>query len=442
MNEIEQRLTELEQLGLSRHLRMVSGPQGPRVVLDGKPVLLLCSNNYLGLADHPRVREAAAEAARQWGAGAGASRLVSGTMTIHRRLEQHLAAFHRAESCVLFGSGYLANLGVIGALVGRGDTIYSDELNHASIIDGCRCSRAQVIVYRHRDVEHLDWLMRRDADEASQSEDDTRDKHTRISDDDVGARGARITRGAAHRKVIVTDSVFSMDGDVAPLTEIAELAHRHGARTLVDEAHAIGVLGPGGRGAVAQAGLEDEVDVVIGTLGKALGSYGAYACASEETVRYLINTARSLIFSTAPPPPSIAGALAALELLEEKPHRVQRLRSNARVLRRALAAEGMGIEDVEMHIVPIIVGEERAAVGLCEAILQRGVFAQAIRPPTVAQGTSRLRLAVMATHTADELREAARTIGQAARELDLDLRAADTQPVGAASLEPGLARAA
>jgi 8-amino-7-oxononanoate synthase len=389
MNEIEQRLQELERLGLDRRLRMVSGPQGPRVLLDGKPVLLLCSNNYLGLADHPRVREAAAEAAMRWGVGTGASRLVSGTMTIHRRLEQRLAAFERSEECVLFGSGYLANAGAIGALAGRGDVVFSDELNHASIVDGCRLSRAEVVVYRHCDMDHLDGLIRRH-------------------------------RGAG-RRLIVTDSVFSMDGDVAPLVELVELAREHGARTIVDEAHATGMLGPEGRGAIAQAELEGEVDIVIGTLGKALGSYGAYACARRETIRYLINTARPLIFSTAPPPPAIAGALAALELLEERPHRVQRLRSNARVLRRALSAVGIPAEDVEMHIVPVVVGDERDAVNLCEAALRRGVFAQAIRPPTVAPGTSRLRLAVMATHTAEELREAAHVIGAAARELGLDL---------------------
>ena len=391
MNEIEQRLAELERLGRSRHLRMVSGPQGPRVVLDGRPALLLCSNNYLGLADHPRVREAAAEAAMRWGVGAGASRLVSGTMTIHRRLERRLAAFARSEECVLFGSGYLANAGAIGALAGRGDTVFSDELNHASIIDGCRCSRAQVLVYRHRDMDHLDWLMRR--------------------------------HGGSGRWLIVTDSVFSMDGHIAPLQEIIGLAREYGARTIVDEAHAVGALGPEGRGAIAQAGLEGEVDIVVGTLGKALGSYGAYACARGETIRYLINTARPLIFSTAPPPPAIAGALAALELLEERPHRVQRLRSNARVLRRALTREGLPAQDTEMHIVPIVVGDEHKAMDLCEAALRRGVFAQAIRPPTVAPGTSRLRLAVMSSHTAEELRGAARAIGESARELGLDLAA-------------------
>jgi 8-amino-7-oxononanoate synthase len=396
MSEIEQRLAELEQLGLHRRLRMVSGAQGPRILLDGKPVLLLCSNNYLGLADHPRVREAAAQAAMKWGVGTGASRLVSGTMTIHQRLEQRLADFEGSEACVLFGSGYLANLGVIGALAGPGDTIFSDELNHASIIDGCRASRAEIVVYRHLDCEHLERCLR-------QAE-------------AVAHRGEAL----AGRRLIVTDSVFSMDGDVAPLARIVELARAHGARVVVDEAHATGALGPGGRGAVADAGLQGEVDVLIGTLGKALGSYGAYVCASEQMVRYLINTARPLIFSTAPSPPSVAGALAALDLLVGQPGEVSRLHTAARTLRGALAEEGFGVETSDMHIVPLVVGDSESAMRLCEAALQRGVFAQAIRPPTVPSGTSRLRLATMASHTVEELRQAAKAFAEAAREVGLD----------------------
>jgi 8-amino-7-oxononanoate synthase len=405
MSEIEQRLQELEQLGLTRRLRLVSGPQGPTVLIDGKPLLLLCSNNYLGLADHPRVREAAAEAAMRWGVGAGSSRLVSGTMTIHGRLEEQLAEFEGSAACVLFGSGYLANIGVIGALAGRGDTIFSDELNHASIVDGCRLSRAEVVIYGHRDLDQLEWSLRR---------------HGR--------------RDGDARRLIVTDSVFSMDGDVAPLREIAELANMHGARVLVDEAHATGSLGPGGRGAVAEAGLEGEIDVVIGTLGKALGSYGAYACASSQMVRYLINTARSLIYSTAPSPPAAAGALAALALLRERPHRVQRLRANARRLRRALAEQGFPVPDGDMQIVPLIVGDERAAMCLCQEALERGVFAQAIRPPSVPGGSSRLRLTAMASHTASELEMAAGVLGQAARAIGLEPESLTPPP--AERLEP------
>jgi 8-amino-7-oxononanoate synthase len=390
--EIEERLAELERAGLTRRLRLVSGPQGPTVLLDGQPVLLLCSNNYLGLADHPRVCEAAAEAAMRWGVGAGASRLISGTMTVHRRLEERLAAFAGRQSCLLFGSGYLANLGVIGALAGRGDTVFSDELNHASIVDGCRLSRAEVVVYRHADVEHLLWSMRRHSGRGN-------------------SQGGRL---------IVTDSVFSMDGDVAPLAEIVELAHASGARVAVDEAHAIGTYGPGGRGVLAEQGLEGEVDAIVATLGKALGSYGAYVCGDEEMVRYMLNTSRSFIFSTAPPPPAMAGALAALELLQERPHRVERLNANARTLRRALASEGFGVAESDMHIVPLVVGDERDTLRLCQETIERGVFAQAIRPPTVPAGTSRLRLAAMASHTATDMRMAAEILAAAARKLGLD----------------------
>jgi glycine C-acetyltransferase/8-amino-7-oxononanoate synthase len=409
MNEIAERLAELERLGLSRRPRTVSGPQGPRVTLDGRPVLLLCSNNYLGLADHPRVREAAAQGARDLGAGAGASRLVSGTMEIHRELELALAEFEGSEDCVLFGSGYLANLGTIGALAGPGDTIFSDALNHASIVDGCRAARARIVVYRHLNVEHLESCLRRDA-------------------------------GAPHRRLIVTDSVFSMDGDVAPLREIARLAHAYDARLVVDEAHAGGAFGEDGRGVVATAGLQGEVDVGIGTLSKALGSYGAYACASAEMVRYLVNAARPLIFSTAPPPPSVAAALAALSLLREQPELVKRLHAAARALRDGLADAGFAVQRGDMHIVPLVVGDAGDTVRLCAAALERGVFAQAIRPPTVPAGGSRLRLAAMATHEPDELRAAARTLAEAARAVGLDpagigssASASNPRPGGASS---------
>jgi 8-amino-7-oxononanoate synthase len=382
MTEIEDRLEELRRTGLYRRMRMISGPQGPRVVLDGKPVLLLCSNNYLGLADHPRVRQAAADAAMRWGVGAGASRLISGTMTVHRRLEERLADFEGTEACLLFGSGYLANTGIISALAGEGEVVFSDELNHASIVDGCRLARAETFVYDHADMEHLAW---------------------------------GLEQAAGRGTLIVTDGVFSMDGDVAPLPEIVELAHHHDARIVVDEAHATGALGPGGRGAVAEAGLEDEVDVIVGTLGKALGSYGAYVCCEASMARYLVNAARTLIFSTAPPPPAVAGALAALELLDEQPRRVRKLQVNAETLRGALEDQGFDAGPSATQIVPLVVGEAALALRVCEQGLERGVFAQAIRPPTVPVGTSRLRLAVMASHTKTELRAAARDLAAAAR---------------------------
>jgi 8-amino-7-oxononanoate synthase len=376
-SDIEDRLADIRNRGLYRRMRCVSGPQGPRVLLDGKPVLLLCSNNYLGLADHPRVREAAAEAAMRYGAGSGASRLVSGNMTIHRRLEEQLAGFKRSDACLLFGSGYLANAGVVSALAREGDVVFSDALNHASIIDGCRLAKADTFVYDHCDMDHLDWGLRQ-------------------------AEG----RGS----LIVTDGVFSMDGDVAPLEEIVELAQRHDARVMVDDAHGTGAIGPYGRGSVAAAALDDEVDVVVGTLGKALGSYGAYVCCDEPMARYLINTARTLIFSTALSPPAVAAAMAALELLREQPRRVEKLQHNADVLRDALAAEGVPVTGSTTQIVPLLVGDASDAVRACERALESGVFAQAIRPPTVPAGTSRLRLAVMASHTTSELREAARVL--------------------------------
>ena len=358
---------------------MVSGPQGPHVVLDGRPVLMLCSNNYLGLADHPRVREAAAEAARRWGVGAGASRLVSGTMTIHRRLEERLAEFKGRQSALLFGSGFLANAGVIAALARPGDVVFSDELNHASIIDGCRMSRADVFVYEHCDIEHLAWGI-------AQAE----------------GRGA----------LIVTDSVFSMDGDVAPLAELAELAERHQIRLMVDEAHGTGALGPGGRGAVAEAGVEDHVDVIVGTLGKALGSYGAFVACDSVMARYLMNAARTFIFSTALPPPAAAGALAALDLLQERPELVAKLQANAATLRRELHRQGLAVES-RTHILPLLVGQAEPAVRAAGLALEEGVYAQAIRPPTVPPMTSRLRLAVMASHRTEELRQAARILARA-----------------------------
>jgi glycine C-acetyltransferase/8-amino-7-oxononanoate synthase len=383
MTDIAHRLEELRSDGLRRKLRLVEGPQGPRVTLDGRPVLLLCSNNYLGLAEHPAVRAAAAEAASRWGAGAGASRLISGNMAPHRDLERRLAEFKGYGAALLFGSGYLANTGTIAALAPHDTVVFSDELNHASIIDGCRLARAETFVYRHGDIEHLAW-------------------------------GLREARGQG--SLIVTDGVFSMDGDVAPLAELARLAHDSGCRLMVDEAHATGALGPGGRGSVAAAGLSGEVDVVVGTLGKALGSYGAYACAEPELVEYLLNSARPFIFSTAPSPPTVAAALEALALLEREPEMVERLRANAAILREALAAEGLAASASESQIIPVEVGDAGRTMELSERLLAGGVFAQGIRPPTVPPGSSRLRFTVMATHSEEELRRAATVAGEAARE--------------------------
>jgi glycine C-acetyltransferase/8-amino-7-oxononanoate synthase len=397
MIEIEARLSELRSLGLHHRVRLVSGPQGPHVVLDGKPVLLLCSDNCLGLADHPRVREAAAEAAMRWGVGAGASRLASGTMTVHRRLEERLAAFTRRETALLFGSGFLAGAGVIAALARPGDVVFSDELNHAALIDGCRLSRAEVFVYDHGDVEHLAWGL-------------------------AQAHG----RGA----LIATDAVFSLAGDVAPLEAIVELAQHHRVRLLVNEAHGLGSLGPGGRGALAGLGLEDQVDVIVGSLGEALGSYGAFVACDRVMTQYLLHAARTFVFSTAPAPPAVAGALAALTLLEERPRLVEKLHVNAGALRDGLQAEGFDLRGSRTHILALTTGEPELAVRACEAALARGVFAQPIGPPATATVSSCLRLTAMASHRSEELRAAGRVVAQAARAVGLDPRAtiAYTEP--------------
>ena len=381
MLDVDARLAELEELGTYRRMRMVSGPQGPRVVLDGRPVLLLCSDNHLGLADHPRVREASADAAMRWGAGAGAPRPGAGTMTLHRRLEERLADFLGTEAALLFGSGYLTNLGVIPALAERGEIVFTDALNHPSVADACRLAGAEAFVYDHGDAEHLAW-------------------------------GLRNADGRA--ALIVTEGVFALDGDVAPLEAIVALAHRFDVRVMVGEAHGLGAVGPDGRGAVAAAGLSRQVDVIVGSLGTALGAAGGYAACDRTLARYLAAHARTFAGSTALPPPAVAAAMAALELLREQPRRVEKLQDNAEVLRTELAREGFDVAGADAHVVSLVVGDARLAVRIAELALEQGVYVGAVRPPDVPEGCARLRLAAMASHTKSELRDAARVLGRAA----------------------------
>ena len=360
MNDVEERLDELRDRGLYRRMRVVSGPQGPRVLLDGRPVLLLCSNNYLGLADHPRVREAAAEAAMRYGAGAGASRLVSGNMTIHRRLEEQLADFKGSESCLLFGSGYLANVGVVSALAREGDVVFSDALNHASIIDGCRLARAETFVYDHLDADHLEWGLRQ-----------------------AGGRGA----------LIVTDGVFSMDGDVAPLEKIVELAQRYDARVLVDEAHGTGAVGPAGRGAVAAAGLEDEVDVIVGTLGKSLGSYGAYVCCERPLAKYLDqHGADADLLHRAAPARGGGGDGGARPAARAAAPRREASAQRRTCCARRSRAHGLPSGDSDTQIVPLIVGDAAATVTRQRACARAG----RVRPGDPAAHSARRHLATTA----------------------------------------------
>ena len=387
MIEIEARLSELEDLGLRRKTRLVSGPQGPRVVLDGKPVLVLCSSNYLGLADHPRVREATAEAAMRWGAGAGAPRLASGTMTIHRRLEEQLAAFLHRQSGLLFGSGYLAGVGVVAALARPGDVVFADHQSSHSLLDGCRLSGAELFTYDHLDADHLRWGIAK-------------------------AEG----RGA----LIVTDGVFSIDGELAPLREIVNLAHRRRLRVVVDEGHGIGTVGPGGRGAAAELGVADEVDVILGTLGHALGSYGGFAVAHREVADFLLNGARTLQFSVAPPPPAVAAALAALSLLEQRPQVTAKLAANAALLRAELELREFRFGFGRGAILSIPVGDPVLVNEIAERALQRGVLTGIAGPPSVAAADARIRLTAMATHRREELLDAAIVLADAAQAAGFD----------------------
>ena len=362
-------LDDLAEADLRRHLTVVDSPPGPTVVIDGAEHVLMCSNNYLGLAGDPRLAHAAALAAKEWGAGSGGSRLVSGSTSLHAEAEARLAAFEGAADCLLFSSGYLANVGTISALVGPGDAVVSDALNHASIIDGCRLSGARVEVYRHGDAAHAARLV------------------------------AEVAATGSGRVLVVTDSVFSMDGDVAPLADLVAVAESTGAFLVVDEAHATGVLGPAGRGAVAAAGLEGRVDAIVGTCSKALGSAGGYVAGSADLCDWLRNRARTFVFDTAPAPASVAATLAALDVLEAEPERAGRVLAHARRLAAGLRDLGYDVWEPAAAVVPVVVGKAADALALGARIRDRGGFAPPIRPPSVPPGTARIRLCPMATHT-------------------------------------------
>ncbi|HYC53464.1 MAG TPA: 8-amino-7-oxononanoate synthase [Candidatus Binatia bacterium] len=368
---LAEELAAIDARGLRRRFRRIESAQGPLVRMDGREVVLLCSNNYLGLAGHPAVVAAAAAATNAGGAGAVSSRLISGHMDAHARLEERIARWKGTEAALVFSTGYQANIGVIAALLGDGDVVVSDELNHASIIDGCRLSRARVAIYRHCDVEDL----------------------RRVLAQHAGAR----------RVLVVTESVFSMDGDIAPLHQIAAATAEHDAWLMVDEAHGAGIFGGGGAGVVAQLGLTDRVDVQMGTLGKALGSFGASVAGSRRLIDHLINRARSFIFTTGLPPACAAAAEAALDIIEAEPQRASGVLDRARKLGLRLRSAGLDVPHVGSQILPIVIGDAARTVEVAEALLTRGFYVAAIRPPTVPPGTSRLRLSLMATHTAEQI---------------------------------------
>ena len=364
-------LSDLQRQGLRRRLRNMAGCHTARVEVDGQPVLMLAGANYLGLASDPRVIEAGSEAARQFGTAAGGARLISGNLSIHDRLEAELAGFTGAESTLLFSTGYMANLGVLTALAGPEDAIVSDALNHASIIDGCRLSQAEVRVFRHNDVEDF----------------------TRVC---AGLSGYR-------RRILIVDGLFSMDGDVAPLAEIVPVARRHDMIVVVDDAHGLGVLGEQGRGVVEHENVT--ADVVIGNLGKALGSFGAYVCCSATVREYLINRCRPFIFTCALPPAAVGAAQAALQILRSEPERRRQLMQRAAQLRAGLQAAGYDTLHSHTHIIPAIAGSNERAVELSEAAWQRGVYVQAIRYPSVPRGTARLRFTPTCLHSAEDIAE-------------------------------------
>jgi 8-amino-7-oxononanoate synthase len=368
---IHDELQAIKKGSLYRRLRRVENDQGPTLVLDGQEVINFSSNNYLGIANHPALAEAAKKAIDRYGCGSGASRLISGNMTLHEELENRLADLKGTEAGLVFNSGFQANTGILSTLTGEGDAILSDALNHASIIDGCRLSRAKIVVYAHGDLAQLE---------------DGLNQNT-----------------CARRKLIVTESIFSMDGDEAPLAGIVDLAEKYGAMVMVDEAHATGIFGANGAGLVAKLGLGDRVTVQMGTLGKALGGFGAYVAGSHALRELLINRCRSFIFTTSLPPAIMAMAIAAIDLVQREPERREALWNNCRTLKAGLRDSGFSPSVSESPILPLIIGDAEKRMHLSERLLGLGIFAQGIRPPTVPLGTSRLRITLMSTHTREHI---------------------------------------
>lgn len=373
----------IKKSGLYRENPVYTPIDATHVTEGGRRYLVLSSNNYLGFTHHPAVRQAALEAVQAYGTGSGGARLTSGSHPLFRLLEREIAAFKGTEAALVFNTGYMANLGTISALVGEEDTVFSDALNHASIIDGCRLSGARKVVFAHSDLRDLE------------------------------AKLQQASRGK--KRLIVVDGVFSMDGDVTPLEGLAELAQRYDALLMVDDAHATGVLG-GGRGTAAHFGLEGAVDIQMGTLSKALGAEGAYVAGRKELIDFLINRARSYIFSTALSPAPVAAALAAVRLLREDASAVRALQENASVMRAALRSQGLRVAEHPTPIIPLVLGTAKAAVRAAARLKERGILLSAIRPPTVAEGQSRLRLAVSAAHVRSELLAAAGCIAETVKE--------------------------
>lgn len=367
MKFIAEELKELEKSGLYRRLRTITSNQEAHVIIGGKKYISFSSNNYLGLANNDKVKEAATKAVKEYGCGAGASRLIVGTMELHTQLEQRIARFEGKPAAILFCTGYVANVGIITALLGKGDLIIIDRLNHASIIDAARLSGAKLLVYPHKDMDRLESILKRYKD--------------------------------YKKKLIVTDSVFSMNGDFAPIPEIVKLSKQYDAMTMVDEAHATGVIGDMGRGVTESYGLTDEVDIIMGTLSKAVGSLGGFVVGSEKLIEYLQNKARSFIYTTALPPAVCAASIAGLDIIESNPKIKNKFWERVDLVKNGLRKIGFDLMDTESHIIPVLIKKARTTMEISRYLYENGILVPGIRIPTVPKNTARLRITVMANHT-------------------------------------------
>ena len=388
LSYLSEQLESWRQAGTYQRLRQLESPCEPVSRFDGREVINLASNNYLGLANHPKLVEAAVAAAKKYGAGSGAVRTISGTMSIHMELEHRIAAFKKVEACVVFQSGFAANAGTVSAILGPEDHIVSDELNHASIIDGCRLSRAKIHVFPHKDAARAEAIL---AELAS----------------------------ASGRKLLITDGVFSMDGDIGPLPALVEAAEKHGAIMMIDDAHSSGVLGRNGRGTVDHFGMHGRVGIQVGTLSKAVGVLGGYVCGSKDLIEFLYHRARPFLFSTSHPPAVAAACLAAFDILEQEPERIERLWDNTRYFKAALHGAGFSTGQSETPITPIMVGEAAAAHQFSRELFEEGVYSTGIGFPTVAKGKARIRAMVSAAHTRDMLDRAVEILTRVGKRMGL-----------------------
>jgi len=393
LSYLSEQLNELKKKGTHFRLRVLEDEQAPVCTFDGKKVINLASNNYLGLATHPKLRAAAIEATKKYGVGSGAVRTIAGTMKIHMELEEKIARFKNVEASVVFQSGFAANAGTVSAVLGKDDFIISDELNHASIIDGARLSRATIKVFRHKDTAHVEELLKEVADKPG-------------------------------HKLLISDGVFSMDGDIAPLPALCDLAEKYGAIMMVDDAHSSGVLGHNGRGTIDHYNVHGRVDIQVGTLSKAIGALGGYVCGSHDLIDFLYHRARPFLFSTSHPPSVAATCIAAFEVLEEEPERIEKLWENTRFWKKELGGLGFNIGGVntpasETPITPIIIGDGAQTMEFSRELFKEGVLGTGIVFPTVPEGKARVRTIMTATHTRQELNQALDVLGKVGKRMGI-----------------------